>query len=279
VKESGRCATGSFECPWHGFSYDLEGRVVHVPLRETFDEKQLKGLRIPLVHVREWAAFVWISLSAEPPPFEAFLGELKPELDAYALSTGEARYRNEWRIGANWKTVVDASLEVLHVPITHKDTVKEGSLLWRDAALKIFQPHSMMVIPMRKQYEDSAPVEETHRKTMLCQYLAFPSTIFSCRPDRVQTFTAWPAGPRDTVLQAWGFAPPPPEGEDAETWRAKNDVDWSHFCALVEDDVNVLAEAGRVYDTLGYKRNLFAAAEGRLTAFHEAVNELAATSA
>jgi phenylpropionate dioxygenase-like ring-hydroxylating dioxygenase large terminal subunit len=272
VDASGRCPTGSFKCPWHGFAYDLEGRVVHVPLREAFDEAELRDLRAPGVQVRESSGFVWIALDPAAPPLEQYLGELGAELAGYALDGWDAPYRDEWRIEANYKTVIDAFNETWHVPFTHKNTVK-GGLLWRDAALRIMDPHSMMAIPVRKEYGDVEAVRENdHRRTMLCHYLSFPNTIFNCFPDHVQVFSAWPAGPRSTVLTAWGLIAPPAEGVDSERYRRRADRDWEHFRAVVEEDVGVLEAAGEIYDSLGFRRNMFNAAEGRLTAYHAAMN-------
>ena len=272
VDSSGRCPTGTFKCPWHGFAYDLEGRVVHVPLREAFDEDQLRDLRAPAIAVREAHGFVWIALDASTPPLEEYLGELGRELAGYALDGWDAPYSGEWTINANYKTVIDAFNETWHVPFTHKNTVK-GGLLWRDTAIRIMDPHSMMAIPVRKAYDEVDAVrEDDHRKTMLCHYLAFPNTIFNCFPDHAQVFSAWPAGPRSTVLTAWGLIAPPAAGVDAERYRRRADRDWEHFRSVVAEDVDVLEAAGEIYDSLGFRRNMFNAAEGRLTAYHAAMN-------
>lgn len=273
VQGSGRCPTGSFKCPWHGFAYGLDGRVTHVPLREAFDEAELDGLRAPSVAVEAWSGLVWISLARDPEPLREHLGELGEDLGGYELGEWEFRYRAEWRIEANWKTVLDAFNETWHVPFTHKNTVR-GGLLWRDAAIKLMPPHSMMAIPVRKYGEHPDP-DGDHRETMLCHYLAFPNTIFNCFPTHVQAFSSWPVGPRETVLTAYGFLAAPPEGTSLERWHERGDRDWRHFCSVVAEDEEVLGDAGRVYDSLGFTRNMFNAAEGRITAFHAVVNAIA----
>lgn len=274
VDESGTCPAGVFKCPWHGFAYDLDGRVTHVPLREAFDEAELAGLRAPRVRVSEWSGLVWLVLDPDAVQLEPFLGELHSELNGYALDGWEAPYRDEWRIGANYKTVIDAFNETWHVPFTHKHTVR-GGLLWRDAALRMMKPHSMMAIPVRKKYQLDATFPHDHRKTMLCHYLAFPNTIFNCFPDHIQVFTAWPDGPRATILNAWGFVAPASDSVDPVALRKRADADWEHFCAVVLEDVGVLEAAGEVYESLGFTRNMFNAAEGRLTEYHASMNELA----
>ena len=62
VSESGHCETGHLRCPFHGFSYDLSGRLVGVPERETFDKAKLDGLRAFEVVVEVFAGWIWIHL-------------------------------------------------------------------------------------------------------------------------------------------------------------------------------------------------------------------------
>ena len=271
VHESGRCPSASFKCPWHGFAYDLEGKVTHAPLAEAFDSGELAGLRAPQVQVCEWSGLAWLTLDTAPRPLEEYLGELFGELAGYRLDGWEFRYQASWRIEANWKTVIDAFNETWHVPFTHKNTVR-GGLLWRDAALGIMDPHSMMAIPVRR-YLDVARPDQDHREHMLCHYLAFPNTIFNAFPTHVQIFSAWPDGPRATVLSAYGGLAPRAEDIDEATWSRRGDEGWEQFLEVVLEDVAVLEDAGRVYDSLGFRRQMFNAAEGRLTAFHHAVNE------
>jgi phenylpropionate dioxygenase-like ring-hydroxylating dioxygenase large terminal subunit len=212
-------------------------------------------------------------MARDPVSLREHMGQLYDDLGGYELGRWEFRYRQTWTIHANWKTVLDAFNETWHVPFTHKNTVR-GGLLWRDAAIKLMKPHSMMAIPVRK-YGSRPDPDGDHRTSFLCHYLAFPNTIFNCFPTHVQAFSSWPAGPRETVLTAYGFLNRPPEGTTVEDWHARGDRDWKHFVSVVAEDEEVLGNAGRVYDSLGFVRNMFNSAEGRITAFHEVVNEIA----
>ncbi len=272
VDGGGTCSSGTFKCPWHGFSYDLEGCVANVPLRDSFDEHELRGLRTPTVRVEEWSGLIWVTLSNDAPPLGDYLGDIKPELEGYGLDRYATVYRAQWEIGANWKTVIDGFNETWHVPFTHKDSLA-GMVQWRDAALTILEPHSMMTIP----YKRRGGVVETngdHRKTMLCHYLVFPNTIFSCFPTHLQMFTAWPTGPRKTLFTTAHVMGPTPEGQTDDEWAARGRRDWDQFLVVADEDVAVLEEAGKVYDSLGFRRNMFNTQEARLTAFHATVNAL-----
>jgi choline monooxygenase len=271
VDGSGNCKIGRFKCPWHGFVYDLEGRVASVPLRESFDEKELNGLRAPRVRVDEWGGWIWLSFSDRTPPLRQYLGTIGDELEGYHLESFSTEYRASVRLQANWKIVMDAFNETWHVPFTHKDTLA-GIVMWRHAVLKIAEPHTWMTIPIRG-FTDRATDSSDHRSSHLCHYLVFPNTIFSCFPTHLQMWSAWPISPDETQLCAYEVVGPPPPGKTPEEWVAHNQRDWQHFQDVLTEDSEVINNFARVIGSRGLTRNMFNTAESRLTSFHEQVEK------
>ena len=268
VKESGTCKANRFACPWHGFQYDLEGKVRVVPLKASFDQAELEDLRAPPVRVQEWGSFVWLCLSDDVPDLLPYLGVVGEELSFYGLDRFDTRFRFELKLGANWKMVVDAFNETWHVPFTHTESL--GKLvLWRDAHLRITPPHSWMTLPLKGFTDRMGDVD--HRLKHICHYLAFPNTIFSCFPTHLQSWNIWPVGPTETLFTAWGVVGPAPEGVSEEEWQRQNQRDWDHFCRVSAEDAEVLNDWGSVSHSLGAKRYMFNTAESRLTAFHQEV--------
>jgi phenylpropionate dioxygenase-like ring-hydroxylating dioxygenase large terminal subunit len=266
---AGHCASAKFRCPWHGFTYNLAGEVRGVPLRESFDPQALEGLRAPAVRTAEWGGLIWMSLAADGPDLADYLGAIGEELSFYRLQTYRPRHRLTVELGANWKMVVDAFNETWHVPFTHVDTLS-GLMLWRDARLKITPPHSWMTLPVRDFTERAGP-DADHRISHLCHYLAFPNTIFSCFPTHLQMWSAWPVSSTRTILDAWDMIGPPPQGVSADKWERQIDRGWTHFVSVLEEDSQVINHLGTLGTSLGFKRNIFCTAEGRLTAFHAEV--------
>lgn len=269
VHGAGNCGKARFTCPWHGFVYGLDGAVNSVPLRDSFAEKELTGLRAPAVRTTEWGGFIWLCFSDDVPPLREYLGEIGDELSGYGLDTFTTKFRKSVRLKANWKIVVDGFNETWHVPFTHKDTLA-GMVMWRDAVLKITSPHSWMTLPIRG-FTDKAGVQDDHRKSHLCHYLVFPNTIFSCFPTHLQMWSAWPVSQDETILSAYEVVGPPPAGMSEERWDRHNQRDWDQFLTVLGEDVEVLNDFATVMGSLGFTRNMFNTAESRLTAFHDEV--------
>jgi hypothetical protein len=75
-------------------------------------------------------------------------------------------------------------------------------------------------------------------------------------------------------MNVWGIVGPTPAGMTDDEWALRNDRDWEHFVEVARQDAEVLDDAGRVYDSIGYKRNMFNVHEGRLTLFHRMLDEI-----
>lgn len=274
--ESGHCKLGKIVCPWHGFTHNLAGVVTGVPLRESFDEKELKGLRTPRVRAVEWSGFVWLCFSDEAPELREYLGDLWSELSWYKMEQFHTRFRSTLILGANWKLVVDAFNETWHVPFTHRRTL-ESMMEWRDARLRITPPHSWMTLPVRG-FTDRHGSDVDHRRANVCHYLAFPNTIFSCFPTHMQMWSVWPISLNETLFTAWGVVGPAPAGVSEEKWTRQNERDWNHFMNVAAEDTAVINAWGTVAGSLGFRRSMFNTAEGRLTAFHQEVQRRAGGS-
>ncbi|MCS6932126.1 MAG: aromatic ring-hydroxylating dioxygenase subunit alpha [Acetobacteraceae bacterium] len=118
--------TRHFTCPYHAWSYDLSGRLVGVPMRRQLYEGVLDeashGL-VPAGRVARYKGTVWATWDAEAPDFAAYLGDVRPHLDA-VLDHRDGREGgsevigiHRWIIPANWKFAAENFLgDTYHNP-------------------------------------------------------------------------------------------------------------------------------------------------------------------
>jgi phenylpropionate dioxygenase-like ring-hydroxylating dioxygenase large terminal subunit len=108
----------AIKCPYHGWCYGLDGRLIDVPDRDDFDD--LPGdLALAAVHVGTWGGFVFVNLDPAPEPLLDFLDPLPELLAPYHLEQMHLRASLGTIIDANWKAVVDAFNEGYHVQGLH----------------------------------------------------------------------------------------------------------------------------------------------------------------
>jgi choline monooxygenase len=108
-------------CPYHGWTYSLEGHLKVVPEWEGVGgfAREDNGL-IP-VHVAEWEHLVFVHLGDRPPSLEEHLGAMAAKVASLRLSTLTFVERREWVIDCNWKVFVDNYLDGgYHIPFLHR---------------------------------------------------------------------------------------------------------------------------------------------------------------
>jgi p-cumate 2,3-dioxygenase alpha subunit len=115
-----------YQCFYHGWSYDRDGRLDGVPGESSyppgFDRAQF-GL-MPPPHVEEYRGFVFVSFDPHAMPLADYLAGAKEYLDLVVDQSPEGemeiiRGTQEYAIRANWKLLVENSFDDYHLMSTH----------------------------------------------------------------------------------------------------------------------------------------------------------------
>lgn len=110
---------GAIRCPYHAWTYALDGRLVDVPDREEFpglpDDLALRPVRVDC-----WGGFVFVNMDPAAEPLLDFLDPLPALLAPYRFDELRFRGYRTTIIEANWKAVVDAFNESYHVQGLHR---------------------------------------------------------------------------------------------------------------------------------------------------------------
>ena len=117
----------TLQCPYHAWTYDLDGSLRAAPRseREPDFEPDDLGLRPALVDT--WGPLVFVNPDTAALPLRDVLGELPREAAARGVVPTGLEYRGRSReqvIDANWKIVVENFLECYHCPVAHKSFSK-----------------------------------------------------------------------------------------------------------------------------------------------------------
>jgi nitrite reductase/ring-hydroxylating ferredoxin subunit len=109
----------NFRCRFHGFAWQLDGKLCSVPCRWDFPDLKDEEFSLPEARVGVWGGFVFINLAPDGISLEEQLGNIP---DHYRQWNFEDRYIAA-HVGivvkANWKVVLEASLEAMHIAATH----------------------------------------------------------------------------------------------------------------------------------------------------------------
>ena len=107
-------------CAFHGWSWNLDGRLRQVPCKWDFPTVTTEEYSLPEINVGHWGGFVFINPDPNCEPLEDFLGDI----DRHFGIPFKQRYRAAHlvkRLPCNWKIAQEAFMESYHVLATHPE--------------------------------------------------------------------------------------------------------------------------------------------------------------
>ncbi|MFI1965055.1 aromatic ring-hydroxylating dioxygenase subunit alpha [Streptomyces pathocidini] len=221
TEESGSVRRG-LQCPYHAWTYDLDGRLVAAPnLRNMPDvDRSERGL-VP-VRLREWLGYAWVCLAEEPPSFEeTVVGAVTERLgDADAVGRYGAEslalgHRVGYDVRANWKLIVENFMECYHCATIHPELTDVLPEFANGYAAQYFVGHGAEFAPEARGFTvdgsagfgriDGVSEEQDRR------YYAVtirPQVFVNLVPDHVILHRMFPLAADRTLVECdWLYAP------------------------------------------------------------------------
>lgn len=134
------------KCPYHGWTYGLDGRLERTTELEGVEGLDTSGL-VP-VDVATWEHFVFVRLERSAEGLDGWLGErLRREVAALGLGRLRHRGRRELEVACNWKVFVDNYLDGgYHVPFLHRGL--SSVLAFKDYAIDCYDRVCLQTSPI-----------------------------------------------------------------------------------------------------------------------------------
>ena len=121
--------TNSFVCPYHGWSYALDGSLRGVPYEKGYDGA-LNKEEFPLesLRVEEYNGLIFATFKKDIEPLADFLGAAKTWIDLFMKQGGgypvTTQGEHKFRFPGNWKIQLENTTDAYHFPLVHKSFLK-----------------------------------------------------------------------------------------------------------------------------------------------------------
>jgi len=109
-------------CRFHGWQYDSEGKLVHVPFEDDFQESpsfDKAKLGLPRIKLARWGGWIWINQDENAEPLDEWLGVVPEMVDPFEPENMREVWSKTLIAPVNWKTVLGAFNESYHAIATH----------------------------------------------------------------------------------------------------------------------------------------------------------------
>jgi choline monooxygenase len=204
VDGSGRRET--IQCPYHAWTYGLDGALRAAPRSEREEAFEPGGLGLVRASAALWGPFVFVNADADAAPLEETLGEL-PEILVEVLDPKGLRFRSrvEYALDANWKIAAENFLECYHCPTAHR-SFSELVDVRPDAY--VLEPHATFASQRCRTRADPAAHGQFHLVYPATKINVYPGAanlsigpVFPDGPERATGFLDYFFG--DDVDPAW----------------------------------------------------------------------------
>jgi len=118
--------TRSFVCPYHAWTYGLDGSLRTARLMPKGFDTASHGLR--KVHVRVVEGLIFISLADKPLDFDPVAQALRSTCGRYGWASAKIAHRETYGLAANWKLAVENYVECYHCAPAHPEYAKTHAL-------------------------------------------------------------------------------------------------------------------------------------------------------
>ncbi len=251
----------TIQCPYHGWTYDLQGRLIGTPnMPEDFDRG---SYALKSAAVERWEGFLFVNLADEPKPLAEFVEPVKTRFTPWKLPHLRIAHEQRYDVEANWKLLFQNYSECYHCPTLHPHL---NRLTHYKHSSNDCNTGAILGGPMRLNEKVQSmtsngarcapPLKEGGGADLVYYYTFFPNLFLSVFPDYVLTHLLERQSTTKTrVTCHWLFAPealalPGFDPQPAiDFWDLTNRQDW-HICELAQQGISSRAYTPGPYSDL-----------------------------
>jgi phenylpropionate dioxygenase-like ring-hydroxylating dioxygenase large terminal subunit len=143
----GRGNRRAIVCPYHAWSYNLDGTLRGAPAmaeKKCFDKS---SYRLPEVRCEDWQGWIMVTLNENAPPVSQYLAPVAALVADYAMENYVESFRETHIWNTNWKILAENFMESYHLPMCHAGTIGGFSKLEEmdcPIGLKAFNYHTIL---------------------------------------------------------------------------------------------------------------------------------------
>ena len=204
----GRGNTRKFTCPYHAWTYNLEGQLVGAAYMDRTTCFNKSDIQLPAVRCEEYLGWIYVCLDPDVEPVAHMLADLTEKLLPYNMQDYVTIFTEDHVWDTNWKCLTENFMEGYHLPVAHRDTVgghfpvEETQFDGRGSF-----PHftSQLFVktgtaPVGTAHPDNTSLNGKWRNISVMPTV-FPSHMYVLAPDHLWYLALQPDGPGRTRIR------------------------------------------------------------------------------
>ena len=183
VVAHGRGNRKSLQCKYHGWTYDLNGKLMRAPEFEGVKNWDAGNVCLQSVKCEAWGPWVFVNLDPHASPMSEVYDPIDKEIKGAGFNLDKMKLveRRDYLIDCNWKVYVDNYLEGYHLPIAHPGLFRE--IDYDQYRVDTFRHYSKQYAPIREvdagEVRDRRYVRSGEGEEDALYYWIFPNVMLN----------------------------------------------------------------------------------------------------
>jgi phenylpropionate dioxygenase-like ring-hydroxylating dioxygenase large terminal subunit len=244
--DKGHCGNAMI-CPFHGWSYNLDGSLKNIPKADSFPDIDKSQFGLKPLDCEVWQGMIFIRFGGEGPSIEKIFAEAAAEIGLYRIDEMEP-LEEPWRydFDLDWKAVLDIDNEGYHVPVGHPELFDLVGASYDDRVTEGGLSRASGIIDQRKHrlernrdYVAALPgqsyLPDSH-KNLWIYWGMYPGFVLTLFPDQIEIYQTYPAGYQKSVMAGVTYALP----DDRPEMRRARELNRDINTGVGDEDVQLV---------------------------------------
>jgi phenylpropionate dioxygenase-like ring-hydroxylating dioxygenase large terminal subunit len=234
-------------CPYHAWTYGLDGRLIGVPHKNDYPGLDRSNLGLLPIDLENWRGFLFVRLEPGGPSVAEMMGPHEAEIAPYRFEALEALGRVTLRPRhVNWKNVADNYSDGLHIAVAHPGltrlfgrgySISAGEHVDRMAGDLIQRPSANPSERAYQRHLPDVPHLPAELKRRWLYFKLWPNVAFDIYPDQIDFMQFLPVSATETVIREISYALP----DGRREMRAARYLNWRINRRVNEEDTALIA--------------------------------------
>ncbi len=119
----GRGKTNSIVCPYHAWTYELDGTLRGAPAMQENKAFCKKSMQLPSIRCEEWLGWIMVTLNNDAPAVKDQLSSVAEMVGDYGMADYHETFFETHLWDTNWKVLAENFMESYHLPVCHRGTI------------------------------------------------------------------------------------------------------------------------------------------------------------
>ena len=205
----GRGNTKSIVCPYHAWTYSLDGTLRGAPAMSRNDAFCKDAYALPKICCEEWLGWVFVCLDPDARSVADQLAPVAQMIDGYNMTNYDETFYEEHVWDTNWKVLAENFMESYHLPVCHAGTIGGLSRL-EDMVCPpgdpAFNYHTILkddTLDIAKAHPSNKRLKGDERRTTFL-LAVYPSLMITLTPGYFWYLSLHPKGPGQVHIRFGG---------------------------------------------------------------------------